>query len=273
MLRENWNQAASSLEAILADPLQQAGDAASLELVIGEIHAFRLRDAAEGARRFRDLRGRYPGTFVAYAAAYDEAALKLAESDPAGAAEQFKALEQASGVPDAVASRAMLARAKILEKSGAWDDAYALLRRLEQMYPFTTAAIEAPLVVTRHYIAAGNTEMVEVAMAHASEYYNSLLDRRSAFPGNRVMVQSALAESFVASGRADEAARLLGAGAQPWDEVSTAAGMLKAAEIYRTVLHNHDEARATLTRVMERFPDTRYARVARQRLDELGPGS
>jgi len=112
-----------------------------------------------------------------------------------------------------------------------------------------------------------------VAMAHTSEYYNSLLDRRSAFPGNRMMVQSALAESFVASGRADEAARLLGGGSQSWDEVSTAAGMLKAAEIYATVLHDSDRARATLNSVIERFPDTRYARVARQRLGELTPGS
>lgn len=273
MVRGEWTAAASALEAILSDPAQQAGDAANLELVIGEIHAFRLHDPAAGAQRFRAVRTRYPGTFAAYAASYDEAALRLAQSDPAGAAAQFRELEQAPGVPDEVSSRAMLARAKILEQSGAWDDAYALLRRIEQLYPFTTAAIEAPLVVTRHYVATGNTAMVEVAMTHASEYYNSLLDRRSAFPGSRVMVQSALAESFVASGKADEGARLLGAGSQSWDEVSTAAGMLKAAEIYRDVLHNTDEARAMLTKVMERFPDTRYARIARQRLEKLAPGS
>jgi TolA-binding protein len=224
-------------------------------------------------RRFEAVRERHPRTLAAFAASYDEAALRLAQNDAAGAARQFRDLEQAPGVPAAVASRAMLARAKILEKMGAWDEAYALLRRLESLHPFTTAAIEAPLVVTRHYVAAGNAAMVEMAMTHATEYYNSLLDRRSAYPGNRVMVQSALAESFVASGRADEAARLLGTGSESWDEVSTAAGMLKAAEIYLAVLNNPGEARATLEKVIERFPDTRYARTARKRLDAIPSGS
>lgn len=272
MLRGDWGAAAAGLEAIAADPAQQAGETASLELVLAEIHAFRLGDTARAVQQFQMMQSRYPGTLAAYAATYDLAALRLAQADVAGAAQEFRELERAPGVPDAVASRAMLARAKIFETSGAWDEAYALLRRLEQAYPFTTAAIEAPLVVTRHYVATGNTAMAEVAMAHASEYYGSLLDRRSAFPGNRLMVQSALAESFVASGRGDEAARILGTGSQSWDEVSTAAGMLKAAEIYSSVLENPDEARATLEKVIERFPDTRYARTARQRLDELPAG-
>ncbi|HEX6790844.1 MAG TPA: tetratricopeptide repeat protein [Candidatus Krumholzibacteria bacterium] len=273
MVRGEWRAADDDLEKIIADTGQQAGDGASLELVLAEIHAFRLADTAGGAQRFESVRSRYAGTVAAFAAGYDLAALRLAQSDPSGAARQFQELERAPGVPAAVASRAMLARARILESSGSWDDAYALLRRLEQMYPFTTAAIEAPLVVTRHYVNEGNAAMVDVAMTHAGEYYNSLLDRRSAFPGNRLVVQSALAESFVTAGRADEAARLLGAGSQSWDEVSTAAGMLKAAELYGRVLHRPDDARATLEKVIDRFPDTRYARTARQRLDALAAGS
>jgi TolA-binding protein len=195
--------------------------------------------------------------------------VRLSQSDAAGAADDFRELERMPGVPASVASRAMLARARILESGGRWDDAYALLRRLEQTHPFTTAAIEAPLVVTRHYVESGNTAMVKVAVEHASEYYSSLLDRRSAFPGNRLMVQSALAESFFASGRADEAARVLGSGASTWDDLSAAAGMLKAAEIYQSVLADSDRARATLEQVIERFPDTRYARAARYRISEL----
>ena len=273
MVRGEWRAAAAGLDAIVSDPAQKAGAAASLELVVGEIHAFRLGDVDTARRQFVSIQSRYPGTLAAYASAYDLAAMRLAQSDRAGAAREFRELERARGVPASVASRAMLARARILEDGGQWDEAYSLLRRIEQEHPFTSAAIEAPLLVTRHYVAEGNTAMVEVAMAHASEYYNSLLDRRSAFPGNRLVVQSALAESFVASGRADEAARLLGAGSQSWDEVSTAAGMLKAAEIYRTVLKNPGEARATLEKVIERFPDSRYARAAKQRLDELAAGS
>lgn len=269
MLNGEWSAAAADLEIILSDPAQQAGDPASLELVLGEIHAFHLSNPAVAAEHFRGVQDRYAGTVAAFAAAYNLAALRLAQADRAGAAADFRALERANGVPEAVASRAMLARARILEADGAWDDAYALLRRLEQLYPFTPAAIEAPLVVTQHYVVAGNEQMLEIALAHAREYYHSLLDRSSAFPGNRALVQSALAQSFTASGRTEEGARVLAAGSSSWDDVSAAAGMLRAAELYGSVLKDSAEARATLERVIERFPETRYSRIARHRLETL----
>jgi TolA-binding protein len=269
MLRGDWGIAAKELHAIVSHPSQQAGDAAGLELMLGEIEAFRLDRPAAARERFRSIRARYPGTIAFHAAAFDLAAVRLSQGDGVGAASEFRELERASGVPPSVASRTMLARAKILESGGRWDDAYALLTRLEQTYPFTTAAIEAPLVVTRHYVEAGNASMVRVALEHAQQYYTSLLDRRSAFPGNRIMVQAALAESFFASGRADEAARVLGTGSPSWDDMSAAAGMLKAADIYQSVLGDSDRARATLEEVIERFPETRYARAARYRLGDL----
>lgn len=268
MIRQDWEAAVAHLEGITAHPAQAPGDAAGIELVLGEIQGFRLNNFPAAAERFRAVEKRFAGTVAAFAARYDLAALRNAQSDSEGAAGDFRALEQARGVPDPVASRAMLARAKILESSGQWQDAYALLRRLEQLYPFTTAAIEAPLVATRHYVATGDTVMTARAVAHAREFYGSLLDRGSAFPGSRVMVQSALAESFVASGRAGEAAAFLSE-SQSWDDVSTAAGMLKAADLYQSVLNDSIQARETLEKVIERFPETRYSRAARERLDEL----
>jgi TolA-binding protein len=272
MIREEWEAALADLEKILSDPKQQAGDAAGLELVVGEIKAFRLRDAAAGIAQFNAIRERHPGAFAAYAAAYDLAMLR-AETDPAGAMEDFRNMETLAGTPDAVAARAMLAHARIRERTGDWDEAYSLLRRLEQLYPFTSAAMEAPLVATRHYAASGPADMLEMSLAHAREYYNSLLDRGSAFPGNRSMAQAALVESFLASGKADEAARTLGDGSSSWDDVSSASGMLKAAELYSGVLHDNAQARATLEKVIAQFPGTRFAYVARERLASLSPGS
>jgi TolA-binding protein len=270
MIHEEWGAALDDLARILADPKQQAGDAAGLELVVGEIKAFRLRDADAGRTQFNSVRSRYPGTFSSYAAAYDLAALRE-ESDAPGAAVDYRNLENLAGVPDAVASRAMLARARILERADDWDEAYSLLRRIEQLYPFTAAAMEAPLVATRHYAAHGPAEMLELSLAHARDYYNTLLDRGSAFPGNRSMAQAALVESFLASGKADEAARTLGEGSQSWDDASTAAGMLKAAELYHDVLHDDAQARSTLEKVIARFPGTRFAHLAEERLATLSP--
>ena len=49
--------------------------------------------------------------------------------------------------------------------------------------------------------------------------------------------------------------------------------MLKAAEIYRDVLHDDAQARATLEKVITRFPGSRFAYVARERMAELSHGS
>lgn len=272
MVREEWDTALADLNRILSDPAQKAGDPAGLELVAGEIEAFRLKNTASGSARLNALRARYPHRFASYAAAYDLALLRES-TDPAGAAEDFRALEKIAGVPDAVASRATLSRARILERSGNWDEAYALLRRIEQMYPFTAAAMEAPIIATRHYAAEGNSEMLELALTHAQEYYNSLLDRGSAFTGNRSVAQAALVENFLASGRAGEAARTLSDGTQKWDDASTAAGMLKAADLYRDVLHDNEEARATLEKVIARFPGSRFAQLAQARIASLPGGS
>jgi TolA-binding protein len=268
MIREEWNAALDGMTRILADPHQQAGDAAGLSLVVGEIQAFRLHDADAGRAQFNAVRSRYPGTFASYAAAFDLAALRE-ESDPAGAAVDYRNLENLAGAPDAVASRAMLARARILEHTGDWDEAYSILKRIEQLYPFTAAAMEAPLVAIRHYAANGPTEMLELSLAHAQEYYNTLLDRSSAFPGSRSTAEAALVESYLASGKAGDAARALSDGSQSWDDESTAAGMLKAADLYHTTLHDDAQARATLEKVKARFPGTRFAHLAEERLAAL----
>jgi TolA-binding protein len=73
----------------------------------------------------------------------------------------------------------------------------------------------------------------------------------------------------MAAGDAAGVAELLGSGSPRWDETSAAAGMLKSAEIYATVMGDREQATAILKKCIERFPETRYASVAQRRLDEL----
>lgn len=268
MLQGDWRAALSDLENILADSKQQAGDAAGLELVAGEIQAFRLQETEAGRARFLAVQTRHPGSFAAFASMYDLAAMRE-PTDPDGAAEEFRKVEGIAGVPDAVAARAMLARAGILERRDDWEEAFSILRRIEQLYPFTAAGMEAPLLVTRHYARTGPREMLDMSLAHAREYYNSLLDRTSTFTGNRAVAQASLVESFLAAGEADEAVRALVDETKSWDDASTATGMLRAAELYHEVLHDDAAASATLQKVITRFRGTRFAALAAERLAAL----
>jgi len=70
-------------------------------------------------------------------------------------------------------------------------------------------------------------------------------------------------------GDAAGVAELLGSGSPNWDETSSAAGILRSAELYATVLGEPDLAARMLKKCIERFPETRYANVAQRRLDEL----
>jgi tetratricopeptide (TPR) repeat protein len=184
----------------------------------------------------------------------------------------LRALEQDEAAPGDVAARAMFARATILERRGAWDESLQLLRRMQQLYPHAPASIEAPILVTRHYVATGELALAERTLERAREYYLSLIDRNSPYPGDRLGVQDALAASYASAGRAAEGAALLGSGPSSWDDASTAGGLLKSADVYATVLGDSARASEMLKKCIERFPETRYSRLAARRLVEIEQG-
>jgi TolA-binding protein len=268
MVRGQWDDAARDLAAIIAAPGPGTG-VAGLELLLGEVHAFARNDVAAAEPLLSGVVQKYPGTDASFAARYDLIELQLMRGDDAGALEAFRALEDAPGAPEAIVSRAMSTRARVLERQGHWDEALALFRRTQQIYPYSAAAIETPMVIVRHYLDVGDTSLAERSLERAREYYLSLIDQRSRFAGDRLTVQGALAASYVMSGRAGDVAQILAAAAPEWDDDATAAGMLKAGELYATELNDRPKAVALLKKCIERFPETRYAKVAQRRLDEL----
>lgn len=268
LVAKDWRGAADRIEAMLAGPPVE-GDLEALRLLLGEIYAFALHDAARAERILGEVEARMPTSPPAYAARYDQAALRLEAGDEVGAMAGFRALEQDAATPPDVAARAMFARATILERGGSWDEALQLLRRLQQIYPHAPPSIEAPLLITRHYVSTGEVALAERTLERAREYYLSLIDRNSPYSGDRIGVQDALAASYATAGRAADGAALLGSGPSSWDDASTAAGLLKSAEVYATVLGDSAQAREMLKKCIERFPETRYSRVAQDRLREL----
>ncbi|HEU4365927.1 MAG TPA: tetratricopeptide repeat protein [Candidatus Krumholzibacteria bacterium] len=266
---QDWPAAITRLEALLADPLLPEEARPGLELLRGEVYAFPLRAPERAAPMFESISASYPNSGFDFAARYDIGVLRAQSGDEESAMAIFRAIEQENSAPAAVASRAMFARARILERRGQWDDAYELYRRVEQLYPYTPAAIEAPMVVTKHFMASGETALARRTLDRSRDYYLSLLDRGSPFPGDRLVVQAALTESYLAAGEAADVAELLGAGSPEWDATSTAAGMLRSADVYASVLGDSAQAVRMLKKCVERFPETRYANVAQRRLDEL----
>ncbi len=272
LVDEDWRGAADRVEGLLRLPGERS-DIEGLRLLLGEIYAFALDEPVRARAAFDEVEAHAPNSALAYAARYDRAALQLEQGDEEGAMVALRALEQDENVPGDVAARSMFARAAVLEKNGSWDEALQLLRRMQQMYPHAPPSIEAPIVVTRHYAATGEQALAERTLERAREYYLSLIDRNSPYAGDRVRVQDALAASYASAGRAEDGAALLASGPSAWDDASTAAGLLKSAEVYAVTLGDSARAREMLEKCIERFPETRYSKVAQRRLDELARGN
>lgn len=268
LVAEDWRGAAARIRDLVSTgPANDETE--GLRLLLGEIHAFALHEPAIAQQIFDDVERRGGSGAMAYAAKYDRAALDLELGHEAEAMAAFRALEQDEHAPGEVVARAMFARATVLERQGVWEDALALLRRLQQVYPHEPPSIEAPILVTRHYTATGEHELARRTLDRAREYYLSLIDRNGPFTGDRLRVQDALARSYAAAGRAEEGAALLGTAPSSWDDASTAAGLLRGAEVYATALRDTVQAREMLKKCVERFPQTRYSRLAQHRLGEL----
>ena len=267
--RERWRAALSDIDRLVKNPAF-ADRRGEILLLKGEILAFALDDRRAGRVVFDELIRERPGTPAAHGAAFNVAAHELEEGDRERGMEILRELESGDdGVPAEVAARAMLTRARYLERDRRWDEALPLLRRVSNLYPHTASAVEAPLVITRHYIDRGESALAERNLRRATEFYLSLIDRTSKYRGDRLLVEDFLIENYLAMGQAREVAKLLEDRSGEWDEVSSVAGVLKSAVIYSAVLDDRENAVRVLNRSIELFPGTRYAKIAKQQLELL----
>ncbi|MDH3198510.1 MAG: tetratricopeptide repeat protein [Candidatus Krumholzibacteria bacterium] len=268
MAREQWRPAVAEIEVAIGNR-HLAGGVPQLRLLRAEILAFALKDRAAARGEFASLIAEAPGTPTAHVARFDLAVLALDSPSRDEGMDELRALENAEGVNAEVRARAMLVRAKETERQGSWDEAIAILRRILSLHPYTEAAMEAPMVATRHYIAQGEEALARRSLERGRDFYLSLMDRGSKYTGDRLAVTDFLVENYLLMGQAEEVAQLLQTEADGWDEASAADGMFKSALIYSALLDDSESAVRILEKCIEMFPETRYAKIAQRQLAAL----
>jgi len=272
MVLEEWELALETIAALEADTRLE-DFVFGLTLVRGEILARDLGRRSEAVAVFESIVRDAPGTPESFGARFNLATMALESGAPARGLDEMRAIEQEKGAPPDVASRAMLVRALHYEQGDRWDEALPILRRLTQLYPHTQPAIEAPLVITRHYVSTGETALAQRSLQRATTYYLSLLDRSSRFQGSRLLVADLLVENYVSAGQADGAARLLEDAPGQWDTATTVGGLFRSALLYSELLEDNAEAIRILEKCIEMFPETRYAKIAQRQLERLRSAS
>ena len=165
-----------------------------------------------------------------------------------------------------------MTRARYLEQQDRWNEALPLLRRLMRLFPDTDPAVEAPLVITRHYVETGEPNLARRNLDRATTFYTSMLERQSKYRGDRMLVEDYLIENYLAMGQAQTMVELLETRSAEWDEASSAGAILKSAVIYSAVLDDKENATRLLKKSIELFPKTRYAKIAEQQLEKLETG-
>lgn len=270
--QERWREAIADIDRLMK---MQSFESRRGELMLlkGEILAYALEEREAGKGVFSELVARHSGTPAGFAGQFNLAALTLQEGDAERGLEMLRELEGGDRVPADVAARALMRRARYMEENNRWHEALPLLRRLTRLFPNTDPAVEAPLVITRHYLETGERQLAERNLQRAAEFYTTLLERQSKYRGDRIMVEDYLIENYLAMGKGREMAELLEDRSSEWDEVSSAGAMLRSAVIYSAVLDDEENAARLLKKSIELFPDTRYAKIAEERLKKLESGN
>lgn len=116
-----------------------------------------------------------------------------------------RSIEQLPTIGDLTA-RARFARARLLDRTGRWDEARAEFRALATMQPTHPCGEAALIEIVRHHVREGETVFATVETKHAMDTFAQLLATQGD-PGVRLETQMARAEVLVLSDRIPEAER------------------------------------------------------------------
>ena len=142
LMHERWSDALAKLDIVIDSPFY-AEQRAELLLLKGEILGYGMGDAERARVVFAGIESAFPGSSSAWAARFNTAMLDIGAGRVDDGLVVLAGLENDDSVAREIRSRAMLARALYFEADMQWDQSLLLLKRVQRLFPFTTAAIEA----------------------------------------------------------------------------------------------------------------------------------
>lgn len=237
-----------------------------LLLMKGRIAEVGLRKRDMALQIYSALSRDYPDTPEAYSGDVSRAMI-LAQAGNAEQAKQLlRSIEKNEDAPDEVRSLAMLERAIQLDIEVSWNESMLILRRLQNQYPFTEAALEAPLIITSHYITAGDTTLAIRNLERSTQFYLSLIERKNTLFERGLLPEDYLIENYLLADRSEEIAAMLVENSHRWGWSSNAGALLKSAHIYANIIGDRERSKEILKKCLALFLETRYSGVARNSL-------
>ncbi len=264
-IRADWSDALEAIDDMLD---HQYGRNIAPRLMILKAYALAkgLNDPEAAVDVLVQVARLYPESEGAYAADLARGFIYMQAGDAERGLQLFLDIEKNERASEDVRSKAMLLRAVQLERQDTWNESMLILKRLMRFYPATPAALEAPLVVTRHYVSAGDTAHAATNLGRARAFYESLIERRNTLFERGYIVEDYLIENYILADRTEEIVRILSEESDSWGWSRSASALLKGARLCANVLHDTERSSELLKLCMRRFPETRYSRAAERDL-------
>ncbi len=248
-------------------------DADEVMLFKGVILAFGLERYDEAVRIFEDVMSNASRPAVAHGAVLNLAGVKMIQGNEADGIELLRRLELERDVPRETATTAMFLRALFYKHEGDWAGALQLFWRICRLEPFTRAGVVSPLILLRYQQANGDSIAVEKSLRKVADFYLDAIGKDSAYLKNRHLLKDFLIEAYLLCGKPREAAVLLGERSEGWRPANASVALLKSALIYLNLLNDRENGVRMLEKCLDLFPETRYARGARQELNRIAPNN
>lgn len=267
-VREEWRDAARQIDEMLAHSYGR-GIASRLLFMKARIVDAGMEQPGAATRIYTTLVNDYPGSPESRMGGVCLAMIRARSGDTEIARTMLRTIEKDDAASDAQKGLAMLARAIQLRNEGSWNESLVILRRLQNLYPYTPAALEAPILITAHFMESGDSVLAIRSLERSNEYYLPLLRRGNALFNQGYVPEDYLIENYLVAGRVREVVQLLLEESRRWGWSGNAAALLKSAHLCANAAGDEERAQEILKKSLALFSQTRYATVAGNSLAAL----
>lgn len=266
--RGRFDKAAENIEQARRSAASQAIQPRIL-FALGQLQQEGRRDLEAAARAYRELVERFPEDPVAPEAMVRRAACLGEMGRTQEALEVLDAFRTAYPRDKKMSARATLIQARLLERSGNWQDAASAYRSLSVDFPTSEEAITAPFEVVAHYRRLGEADAARTVLERAIEEYDRL---KRDYPGTPLAWQAdeRAAAALGELGRWSEAVERLAAmpDGYPKDPRNPML-LVQAAAISSERVGDRERAASLLEGLATRYPESPLAARAREEAARL----
>lgn len=279
--RKHYGQAEKELEKIIADYSDNKEVCAQAKAIIGSL--YEMQHNWEGAsiiyaRLIKDypqtsqglampfyLASRYQklGDFPKAAEAFTEAIKRYETVSKNGLTDKIKMTAKGLTV------KARFALAVLYEKEERWPEALALLKKIMNEYPYSQEGLRIPLYIANHYQLKDDKVQAESAFNEAISYYQKIYGENKENPLGLIAINLESTGYFNQKNweKAIETQEKIIKEYPKSPGIPLA--LLNMGIVYERELKDKVKAIATYQRLIEKFPRSRLAQVAKKRVDEL----